>query len=367
MLTSTALYREALPYAHRREVRVQVYQEGVLVGDSDTNPVLLPVAGSVQASLMSRVTRTLEMRVQPELFPAEPTDLMSPYASVLRISVGVGYPNGSREIFPVFTGRVTTVERDALGGVTINGEDLAADVIGFQFEQPQASQAGTLVTDEMERLILQALPSATFGAHDADGSLTPVLVWDTDRGRALDELGQAVRGRWYTLGNGDFVVRRYPYTVGTPVISIVDESGGLLVTAQRTVTRLGTANSVTVVSERMDGTDPIRVTVRDTNALSPTRFGGPYGRVSQVIKVQTPLTQGGAEQLAVTQLEATTALTEQWALSMVPDYTMEPGDTITVSYRSLAADQVIDRITYPLTLGAMELATRASVSPVVAG
>lgn len=368
MLTSTQQYKDALPTVTRREVRVQVYQGGVLVGDSDTDPLLLPVSGEVSASLTSRVTRTLSMRVDPSLYPSGPTDLLSPYSSVIRVSAGIGYPNGSREIFPVFTGRITDVERDGAGGVVIQGEDLAADVVGFQFEQPQASNDGSPIPTEIRRLILQALPDAVFGTDDVPAGLTPVLVWDTDRGKALDDLAQAVQGRWYALGDGSFVVRRYPYTVGTPVASLVDASGGVVVTATRSVTRMGTANSITVVSERMDGTPPIRVTVRDVDPASPTRFGGPYGRVSQVIKLQTPLTLGVAQQLAAIQLAASTALVEQWALAVVPDYTLEPGDTITVSYRGLSSVQVIDRLVYPLlTGGAMSLQTRASVSPVVTG
>lgn len=367
MLTSTQQYKDALPYPHRRVTRVQVYQGGVLVGDSDTNPLLNPVDGAVSASLTSRVTRTLDMTVRPELFPAAPTDLMSPYASVLRISSGIGYPDGSREIFPIFTGRVVDVDRTGDGGVQITGEDLAADVIGFEFEQPQASLAGSPIPLEIRRLILQALPSATFGTDDVPSGEVPVLIWDTDRGKALDELAEAVTGRWYALGDGSFVTRRYPYTTGTPVASLVDESGGLVVTASRSVTRAGTANSITVVSERMDGTDPVRVTVRDNDPASPTQFGGLYGRVSKVINVQTPLTQADAQQLAIEQLAAHTALVEQWSLSLVPDHTLEPGDTIDVSYRQVSSTQVLDRLVYPLGLSQMSAQTRASVSPIVAG
>lgn len=368
MLTSSDLYKAALPYPHRREIRVQVFQGGVMVGDSDSDPRLLPVAGRVGASLTSRVTRRLDMMVDPSLYPAGPTDLLSPYASVLRVSAGIGFPDGSREMFPIFTGRVATVDRAGDGDVEVSAEDLAADVVGFQFEQPQASNAGTPITTEIRRLITQAVPDATFGTDDVPAGTTPVLVWDTDRGKALDDLAEAVQGRWYVLGDGSFVTRRYPYATGTPVASLVDESGGVVVTASRSITRWGTANSVTVVSERMDGTDPVRATVRDTDPSSPTRFGGPYGRVSQVINIQTPITLPVAQELAKAQLEAASALVEQWSIGIHPDYTLEPGDTITVSYRGLSSVQVIDRISYPLLTGPdMGIEARASVSPIVTG
>jgi hypothetical protein len=367
VLTSTQLYKDALPFPHRRETRVEVYHGGVRVGDSDTDPRLLPEAGEVTASLASRVTRTLNLEVSPELFPASPSDLLSPYTAVLKVSTGIGYPDGSREIFPVFTGRIIELDRADNGNVQIMGEDLASDVVGFKFEQPQPSIFGNPITSEIHRLILQALPSAVFGTDDVVDADTPTLVWDEDRGQALDDLAEAVKGRWYALGDGSFVIRQYPYTTGVPVASLVDQSGGLVMTASRAITRAGTANSITVVSERMDGTAPVRATARDNDPASPTYFGGDYGKVSQIIKVQTPLSNSEAQALAISQLAASIALSEQWTISCTPDDSLEPGDTIDVSYRDLSSVQVIDRISYPLTAdGAMNLACRSSVpEPVI--
>jgi hypothetical protein len=123
---------------------------------------------------------------------------------------------------------------------------------------------------------------------------------------------------------------------------------------------------VTVVAERIDGTTPIRVTARNSDPSSPTRFGDLYGRVSQVVKIQTPLTSAAAQALAVQQLAAQSALAEQWSVQMVPDPTLEPGDTVRLSYRGQSAEQVIDAITYPLTTdGLMSLTTRSAIAPPV--
>jgi hypothetical protein len=362
MLASTPLYKQSLPNPVRRETRVEVFHAGVRVGDSDTDPRLLPIAGNVSASLTSRVTRALDMIVDPALYPASDTDLLSPYVAVVRISTGIGYPNGSREIFPVFTGRVVDIIRQPNGEVELRGEDLASDVIGFDFEQPVASHTGATITSEIRRLILDAVPDAVFGTNDIVDSTVPQLIWDDQRGQALDDLAQAVKGRWYTLGDGSFVVRKYPYTAGTVVATLADRSGGLVMTAARTVTRIGAANSITVVSERMDGSAPIRVTARDSDPSSPTFFGGPYGKVSQKIKVQTPLTNAEAQNLAISQLAASGALSEQWSINCASDSTLEPGDTINVQYRDLSSVQVIDRITYPLLTDGMQMATRSSVN-----
>lgn len=358
MLPSSALYRQALPAGARRECRVEVFHAGVRVADN-----LDVVDGSVSASLLSRVTRTAQLTVNPALDGIDPADILSPYTAVVKISAGIGYPNGSREIFPIFTGRVTDLVRDADGGVSISAEDLAADVIGFRFERPETSITGNTIVEEIHRLISQAIDSPSFGTDDVVDSTVPFLVWDEDRGRALDDLAQAVEARWYTLGDGSFVVRRYPYQNSTPVLSLADQSGGTVMRATRRVTRDNTANSITVVSERMDGTDPVRVTVRDVGSGSPTQFGAPYGKVSQIIKVQTPLSTAEATALAQAQLAASVALTEQWTLEIEPDHTLEPGDVISVSYRGKSAIQVIDQMTYPLVTGSMSIQGRASAVP----
>lgn len=357
MLTATALYRQALPYPHRRETRVEVFHGGVRVADD------LPfVGGTVSASLTSRVTRQLSLEVAPELWPFADTDLLSPTRAVLRVSTGVGYPDGTREVFPVFTGRVHTIVRAASGGVGLQAYDLAQDVIGFNFEQPQVSNAGALVTAQIRQLITQALPSAVFGTDDVQDALVPDLVWDVDRGQALDDLAQAIRGRWYALGDGSFVTRRYPYENATPVLAMSDGAGGTLTGAQITKTRDGVANSVTVVSERMDGSPPVRVTARDVSSLSPTRFGGLYGMVSSVTKLQTPLSLADAQALASSKLGTSIALGEQWDVECVPDATLEPGDAVSFSWRGVTATQIIDSLSYPLHTGPdMRIAGRSLV------
>lgn len=374
MLTASDLYRGSLPYPIKRVA---------VVDATDINGNLLAadipvIGGSVSAELASTVTRSLDLTVDDTLFPTGPTDPLSPYVSVLRVRAGIEYPDGSQDLFPVFRGRVYQVDRGADGKVHIQADDLAADVISYRFESPQGSVPGGSTVSEIQRLISGGLPQATFGTNDVNDQAVPVLTWDEDRGRALNELAVALQARWYALGNGDFVVRRYPYTVPTPVGRITDgqpsyttaadslrgipETTGVIAAATRSVTRDGTANSVTVVSERLDGSAPIRYTARDFTADSPTFFGGLYGSVSIILKPQTTLDLPAAQALARAQLNASRALTEQWSFTMAPDYSLEPGDALVVGYRGQESTQVIDRITYPLmTDKLMAVGTRSSI------
>jgi hypothetical protein len=358
MLASTATYKTAIHAPHKLAFEVDLYAGpgGPLLENN------IPIfGGSVSANLTHRVTRTGEFTLGGEFWPTLPTSSLTPYQTVANIRAGIQYGDGSKELFDVITGRVGDVGRNDDGSVSARVDDLAADVIAFRFEAPRNSENVTLIA-QIERLIREALPSATFGAHDINlTSPTPKLTWDEDRGQALDNLAEALGGRWYALGNGDFVVRLYPYDVGTPVQDLFDEPQGLLTGGRPSISRDGAANSITLMVERFDGGTPFQVRARDESPLSPTRFDGPFGRVSQVIKVQTPLTVAQATTYARGQLKASTALSSRWSATCVPDYTLEPGDTVRLRSRGVTETQLIDSITYPLGPGTMSLQTRAYV------
>jgi hypothetical protein len=355
MLPSSDLYKTVIHGSSHLIARVDVT-------DIDGTPLATNVpivSGSVTAQLTRRVTRSATFTLSDEWFPRTPDSPLHPFHAVAHIRAGVQYGDGTEELFPLLTGRVFDYRRDAGGSVTFRADDLAADVVGARFEAPERSSSLTILR-EIERLITGAVPQAVFGPDTLANAPTPQLVWDEDRGQALDDLAQAVGGRWYTLGDGTFVVRSFEYSAGTVQQQFLDGPGGLMSSATITATRDGVANSVVVVSERMDGTEPVRRIARDLDPSSPTRWGGPFGRVTQVNKVQTPLTVAQAQTLARTQLSAVTALVEQWSSTVVPDYTIEPGDMVRLAYRGYSADQILDGVTYPLvTSNAMTLSSRS--------
>ena len=358
MIPSTALYKNFIHTPHKRVTRIDAFDiDGVVLAQD------VPVIdGDVGSNLTNRVSRSATWSLPDEWYPRSPTDPFSQYVSVVRIRSGVEYGNGTEELFPLFTGRVLTAQRSAAGSVDFTADDLAADVVDYRFESPRTADRNSTVLTEIENLIREALPQAVFKAHGVADGPVPELTWDEDRGQALDDLASAVGGRWLADGEGRFSVQPIVYEPGTPVQDFLDGPGGLLSTADIDSTRAGSANSITIVSERTDGSDPIRITVRDTSPTSPTFFGGKFGKVSQIIKIQTPLTIAEAQRMARAYLEASVALTEQWTVSTVPDHTMETGDTARFRYRGLVSEQVIDSMVYPLgTNQPMTMNTRGTV------
>lgn len=362
MLTSTGLYKTYIHRPEQRAFRIELYagDTGTLLQRIDDGDAVF--SGTISATLDRRVTRTAELEFGAELWPGSNASApLTPYQTVAKIYAGARYGDGSTELFQLMEGRVAEVQRNDDGTVSARFDDRAADVVGFNFETPRNSENVSIV-NQVRRLITDVLPGAGFGPDDVDASvMTPKLTWDESRGDALDTLAGALGARWYQLGNGNFVLRAVPYDVGTVVATITDGQDGLLFTGSPSLTRDGAANSITVVVERADGGTPFRVTARDTSPTSPTRFGGPFGKITKLIKVQTPLTTGQATALARSELSAATALSSQWHVSCTADYTLEPGDTVSLTSGGYSSVQLIDSITYPIGTGAMSLGTRAFV------
>lgn len=357
MLPSTDLYRNTLASPHKRSFSIDVTDIDGVVRASN----IRPLDGSVSASLNQRVTREAEFTLEGTWYPATADDPLSPEFAVVHISAGIEYGNGLTELFPIFTGRVDQADRRPDGTVAFRCFDLANDVIEYRFEQPRTTTQATTLA-EIRSLILEAVPQAVFGDDDVTDTPTPSLTWDEDRGQALDDLSSSVAGRWFTLGDGSFVVRSLSYLSGPVVATYADGPRSMVSTATTIRSRAGAFNSVVVVSERTDGSDPIRVPARITNPSNPLAFGGKYGRVSQIINIQTPLSVTQAQSLATTQLNASSALREQWTVGMVPDMSLEPGDTVDLAYRGHAGRQIVDQIVYPLNnRNLMQVTGRAGI------
>ena len=359
MLTSSAAYKIARRQSYHLISRfTSRMPDGTLLAQN------IPIGGgSVRAQLASRVTRTATFSASDEWFPVSETDPLSPAHAIVTIETGLEYPTGEQEFFPVFTGRVYDAVRGRDGQVTFRADDLAAEVLAADFERPVNSQRGGSCVAEIQRLITDGWPTATFGSDDVDDAVVPALSWDDDRGKACDDLAEVVEARWFALGDGDFVVRRYAYTDLTPVVTLLDGPAGDLTSAKTTVTADGAFNSVVVTSERVDGGDPIRVVERNLNSLSPYRYGGPFGKRVRKIRSQASLAVSEAQRVARSQLAAASALTRQWDIDMIPDMSLEPGDVVAVEWRDVKDVQVIDNITYPLSpTASMKLNTRSSIS-----
>lgn len=366
---SDGLYRNALAAPHTLAVRIEVWDDvdpqGLLLIEN------LPIiTGSVQATLQSRVARTLQLTVDRSFYPILATGALAPYGSIIKAYLGVEMGDGSTQyMFPVFTGRIQRTSLSSAGVCTVEAADYGSDVVAFGFETPENSSAGNLVPQEVTRLIASALPNAGFSGFDTYTEPVSPLAWESDRGGALDELAITVGSFWYALADGRFTLRRYPWTVvSAPVVTIADGDGGLITGWEVARAREQVFNSVVVTGERLNGDVPVAAVARDVTPGSPTGYAGRFGVRVQHFRLQTPSSQGAAQTAADDFLRRDIALVESWNWSQVPDAAMELGDVVMlgIGTEDRQVVQVVEAFAIPLDLsGSMMVSGRSLIVPVL--
>lgn len=103
---SDAAYRRALAAPHRHYVRLEVWSGLGELLESD----LVFIRGGVRATLSSRVSRTLDIEVNENLYPVNVDDLLTPFGHEIRAYRGVQFGDGSLPyVWQVFRGRIQQV------------------------------------------------------------------------------------------------------------------------------------------------------------------------------------------------------------------------------------------------------------------
>lgn len=371
-----SLYRSVLGAAHTKYTRVEVWSgTGIRLDTtipemdkttwySQEGDGLMFLDGVVQATLSSRVARNLTLSVPSYMYPVSTTDLLAPFGNELRVYSGVRLGDGSlKYVWQVFRGRIRDVVLSSTGTCSLRCSDRAADVQDVGFVSPQNSVPTNTINQEWQRLISDAVPDATFGPSDGFIKLVEPMTWEFERASALDEMTRSVSAVWYPLANGDFVLRRFPWTVASaPVVVWSDRPGGIVNAWQATRARDSIFNVVTVTGERLNGDAPVYATESDTGPGSPTSINGSFGVRSRVERLQNPSTQGGAASAAQELLRTYIAPIEEWTLSMVPDAALELGDTGLVQVEAREVIQVTTGFSLPLGVtGDMTVSTRSVV------
>ncbi len=370
------LYRSVLSAGHTSYTRVEVWSHSGVRLDTqlplpqrntwlaqDGNGLVF-IDGSVDATLNSRVARNAQLVVPAYMYPFETTDLLAPFGNEIRIYHGALLGDGSQQyVWQVFVGRIRDVSMSSDGSCVLRCSDRAVDVADVNFVSPQNSVVGNTINEEFQRLVLDAVPGATFGPCDVFIKEMEALTWEFDRSSALDEIARSVGALWYPLADGRFVIRRFPWTVASaPVVTWSDATDGIVNSWSVRRSRDSIFNVVTVTGERLNGDAPVYATASDTTPGSPTDVNGNFGVKSLVERLQSPATQGGAQSAAQSLLRTYISPVQEWTLGMVPDAALELGDVGVVDVESRTDIQVVTAFQLPLGVtGDMSVSMRSLV------
>jgi hypothetical protein len=342
----TSAQQKVLLGSHRMVTSATVVRGPESLG---TIPV---ISGYVTATLSTRGGRDAYFTTSRSVLDR---DLLNPLTDRVVLRTGV------RDYLDItlFTGRVDTIESDESGLVRVQLLSVGAEAVRDDFIVPWVATSLTAAPEIA--MILQA-SNPDWGVDVSRASSVPLTgqqIWETDRGQALDQIASGANLIWQPDRYGSFVVFDNPYLIGPSltsesVITFVDGEEGALVQVNDSRTRQGVYNSITVVMERTDNTEPLRVTVQDTNPVSITAYGGPFGRQNKVIK--NPATDDPLA-LASRLLRQSLALRRSWTIRVPHVPILDPGDVFILWYRDEVTAQVVETTQYGLAAGDSGLIT----------
>jgi hypothetical protein len=336
--------REAFLHSHEMSTRVALFRGAVSLGD-------IPIIdGEVSATYGTQGGRSASISVDRSL-----TDqgLLNPLSDQVIIYTGI---KGVVEV-PIFTGRVDDNEEDDDGFVRVPLESRGEEAVRADFLVPWPTIPGAQAKVEISRILRDVDPTWSVDIADARPSVIPNnIVFETERGQACDQLAQGANLIWQPDRTGGFTVFDNPYSVG-PILGVgvslflTDGENGCVTQVRKTTGRRGIYNAVTVVTERVNNTEPIRVTAMDTDMSSDTYWGGLFGKQNLVVKNQTPLDVAGSQLLALRILRQSLAQQRSFQISLPHMPLLDPGDIFALWYRDVVYTLVCESVSYPVSAG----------------
>lgn len=358
---------EALRKSFRLKTTVDVWYDGNYVAT-------LPVGdGRVEIDRTADTRRNIDMVVaDPSFVPLYANSPLAPYGAELRVFAGIQFQDGSDEQIPLGVFRIESVDWDEATGAfpTVKGYDRSKAVIDAKFLMPYDASGRSamavmtaLVTDVVECDVLMD-PALR------DYALPGGSVFDSERWDAVQSIAAGMGAEPFFDVYGNLVVTAIPSITqatahGSAVWTVDYGDNGVLVSAQRGVTRTGVYNAVaaTGVSADAEGAPPIGFAA-DTDPRSPTFWGpasalpyGPYTptpfgqavyRYTNNLLTDTPQ----CETAARGQLANFLGLARSLSFTCVPNYALDGGDLILVSYPSGQTElHLIDKLGVPLGPG----------------
>lgn len=333
-----------------RATALTSYQEGV----SPSGTVIGIVGGDVTLDATADVRGALDCTTDGTGWDTRPgRSLLQPYGTELYIERGVVLGGSTTWVGQGYF-KIQSVEQATApdGNLEITGSDRMQGIIDAELPSPRSYSATDTVQTVFNDLVLEVYPAATI-SFDYDASsdeLGSPQVTDTDRHGFLADL-VTTRGKVMYWDYQGHLVITSPPDPASPVWTVGAGKGGVLISADRTLSRDGVNNAVVVTSSGSGTTDAPLAVAYDNNPSSPTYYYGPYGQVPLTFSNPLVTSYDSAAAAAVLLLQKAITLPLTANLTAVPNPALEPLDPLKVTYGKGSApdtSMVIDTITIPL-------------------
>lgn len=329
----------------------------------DQPPVLLQQPSSGQVTQDARRTMRwngeLEIPVPASLAPRVPSDLLTPFGTIVTIRVGLRLPDGSEATVPYGVlsidesrGRLAPDARS----VFLPLVDLSARIAGYRFESPFTVPGGTDLADVVNMVVVDRTgvsPTLPATGSTITKARTFGLDPETDPWAELADLAAAFGYRiWYDR-TGRLVLDQTPARAANDAGPY---SGALTVD---NAFDHHPANVVVARGETTDGSTPVQAVVYDDDPSSPTYAGtgpgsSPYGRVTRFYASPLLSTVSEAALAARSILDREAAAPATWTVTKAFDPVTDPDDVIAVP--------LDETTTVPLTVDSVTVSVNGSTT-----
>lgn len=289
----------------------------------------------------------------PPVWPRGKDRLFAPFGNEVFIRYGfvLGGSIGTLWVPLGYYAIMDTDQEDAPdGAIELACEDRMAPLIESELIDPRAYDPPMTVGDVFDDLILDVYPEAVIQFDDATGTipLARQVIAEESRYKPLKDLAEAY-GKifyWDDIGVARIEAPPDPNEIAWFVRSQRD---GVLINANRKLSRRGIFNAIIIEGEGADDKVPVRVVVYDNDSNSPTRFGGPIGKVPKTVKTPliTTVPQGIAAGRALLQLALGAPYSVKFDAVVNPS--LRPLQAVEIMYSNNERDvHIVDSVTIPL-------------------
>lgn len=349
--------------SHAAKFRAQVLTSFQTGSDPDGVDLRL-INGSVEFDATAEIRASGGVTVVGDWPRATNLDL-GPYGTELFLSRGVDTGEGGILWSSLGYFRINeTAQADAARGpLHLDLSDRMATIIDSRFLQPRQWLQGTAVGDIVNEIVTEVYPNAVV-IWDDDSDLSELgrsLIAEESRYEVLLTLAEGL-GKifyWDNIGRLSFLTAP---DEDTPIWEVKAGQGGVMVKADRSISRDGVYNAVVVTGEGADQITPVRAVAYDAQESSPTFFGGPFGRIPKFYSSSFITTQAQANNAAQNILRRSLGAPYDVGLSTVPNPALRPYDVIRVVYNDGNREtHIVERVTIPLDVtSTLSISTRQS-------
>ncbi len=341
-----------------------VLVEGFQTGTDPFGLDMRVVDGGVEYDASAEIRSTGGVTVA-EAWPDARDLRFAPYGSEVFLARGVETGAMGALWAPMGYYRIskTTQADSARGPIALDLDDRMATIIDSRFMAPRQWLTGTTVGEIINEVVLEVYPEAVIlWDDDSDESqLGRSLIAEESRLEVIKTLADGLGKIFYWDEIGRLVFKDIPSE--TDVIWTVNAGpGGVMVSADRSLSRDGVYNALVVTGEGADQLNPVRAVAYNAQGSSPTFFGGPFGRVPRFYSSSFITTQTQAEGAAVSLLRQSLGAPYDVGLSAVPNPAVRPYDVIRVVYNDGTREvHIVDRVSVPFDVDTpINIATRQS-------